>query len=323
MNEACFQSLIENAVDIITVLDGDGIIRYESSSIECVLGYEPEELVGKSVLEFVHPDDVATVMNVFNDGIQIPGCMLSLEFRFQHKDGSWCDLESVAKNLLDQPAVAGIVLHSRDITERVRAEEELRQRFEQLQRTLDGTIKALAKIAEQREPYVAGHQRRVTRLACAMAREMSLPEGQIEGIRVAGTFHDVGKVSAPVEILSKPGPLNDLEFGLVKAHPQAGRDLLKMTDFPWPVVQVLYQHHERLDGSGYPRGLAGRNILLEARILGIADVVEAMSHRRSYRSALGLDKALEEIWRNKGVLYDHRGVDACLKLFTEKGFTFN
>ena len=202
-------------------------------------------------------------------------------------------------------------------------EEELRQSYEQLQRTLDGTIHTLSVITEQRDPYITGHQQRVTRLACAIAEEMGLAEERIEGIRVAGTIHDLGKANLPSEILRKPSSLNGVEFAIIKAHPQIGYDLLKTVEFPWPVAPILLQHHERMDGSGYPKGLMGENILLEARILGVADVVEAMSHRRSHRAALGIDKALGEIARNSGVLYDPEGVDACLKLFTEKGFTLD
>jgi HD-GYP domain-containing protein (c-di-GMP phosphodiesterase class II) len=151
---------------------------------------------------------------------------------------------------------------------------------------------------------------------------MGLRKEQIEGIHMAGRIHDIGKITLPMSILGKLSPLRECELGLIQTHPQTGYDLLKTTEFPWPVPQILLQHHERLDGSGYPRGLAGRNILLEARILAIADVVEAMSHRRVYRSTFGVDKALEEILRNKGTLYDPTGVDVCLRLFTEKGFTF-
>ena len=322
MQRELFQTLVENALDVITVVSGDGIISYGSPAVERVLGYKPEELVDQSLFEFVHPDDASSLTNVFNNGIRIPGCTLSLEFRFRHKDGSWCDLGATAKNLLDNPGVAGIVLSSRDITERKQAEKELRRGFEKLQRTTDGMITALAVVTEMKDPYIAGHHQRVTCLACALAEEMGLPEERIESIRTAGAIHDLGKVDLPGEILSKLGPLSNIEFAWVKTHPQVGCDLLKGAELPWPVTQILLQHHERLDGSGYPKGLAGRNILLEARILAVADVVEAMSHRRSYRSAFGVDKALEEVLRNKGALYDPQGVDACLTMFTEKGFTF-
>ncbi|MBC8264543.1 MAG: HD-GYP domain-containing protein, partial [Anaerolineales bacterium] len=208
------------------------------------------------------------------------------------------------------------------ITERKRAEEELRQSYVQLQRTLEGTVNTLVSAIETRDPYTAGHQRRVTQLACAIAKEMGLPKEQIEGIRMAGLIHDLGKINVPAEILSKPGGLNDLEYGLIKMHPQVGYDVLKEIEFPWPMAQIVLQHHERMDGSGYPAGLSGEEILLEARILGVADVVEAMASHRPYRPARGMDKALEEISQNRGVLYDPEVVDACLKLFTEKGFKF-
>jgi HD-GYP domain-containing protein (c-di-GMP phosphodiesterase class II) len=159
-------------------------------------------------------------------------------------------------------------------------------------------------------------------LAHAIASEMGLPEEQIEGIRVAGMIHDIGKISVPAQILSKPGELNSLEYGLIQQHPRIGYDLLKTIDFPWPVAQIVLQHHERMDGSGYPAGLSGDEIMLEARILAVADVVAAMTSHRPYRATLGLDKALEEISQNRGVLYDAEVVDACLKLFTEKGLEF-
>jgi PAS domain S-box-containing protein len=322
MQREFFQTLVENALDVITILSSDGIISYGSPAIERVLGYEPEELIDQSLFEFVHPDDVSSLTNAFSGGARIPGCTLSLEFRFRHKDGSWCDLEATARNLLDNRGVSGIVLSSRDITERKQAEKELRRGFKKLQRTMDGMIAALAVVVEMKDPYIKGHHQRVTRLACTMAEVMGLPEERIENIRMAGAIHDLGKVDLPSEILSKPSPLSNIEFAWVKTHPQVGCDLLKGAESLRPVTQIMLQHHERLDGSGYPKGLAGRNILLEARILAVADVVEAMSHRRSYRSAFSVDKALEEILRNKGGLYDPHGVDACLTLFTEKGFKF-
>ncbi|MGA9351584.1 MAG: HD domain-containing phosphohydrolase [Anaerolineae bacterium] len=209
-----------------------------------------------------------------------------------------------------------------EIAERKRAEEELRQSHVKLRRTLEGTVNALVSAIEMGDPYTAGHQRRVTQLACAIAKEMGLPEEQIEGIRVAGLIHDLGKINVPAQILSKPGPLTGLEYGLIKMHPQVGHDVLKAIEFPWPVAQIVLQHHERVDGSGYPEGLLGEEIILEARILGVADVVEAMASERPYRPARSIDEALEEISQNRGVLYDPQVVDACLKLFTEKGFTF-
>ncbi len=175
---------------------------------------------------------------------------------------------------------------------------------------------------ESRDPYTAGHQRRVAGLATAVAEEMSLSRDRIEGIRMAGMIHDIGKISIPAGILSKPGRITEYEFGMIKSHPQVGYDILKQIEFPWPVAQMVYQHHERIDGSGYPQGISGEEILLQAKILGVADVVEAMASHRPYRPALGIEKALEEISQNKGLLYDPDVVYACLKLFKEKRFEF-
>lgn len=193
---------------------------------------------------------------------------------------------------------------------------------EGLRKTLEDTIRVVGLTTEMRDPYTARHQERVTELACAIAREMSIPEGQIEGIHAAGLMHDIGKISIPAEILTKPAKLTDLEFGLIKTHPQVAYDILKGIEFPWPVADIVLQHHEWLDGSGYPNGLKGDEIMLEARILTVADVVEAMSSHRPYRPARGLDKALEEIKENAGKLYDPKIVDACLKLFANGIFKF-
>jgi len=180
----------------------------------------------------------------------------------------------------------------------------------------------MAVIVESRDPYTAGHQRRVTDLACAIAIEMGLSQTQIDGIRMAASTHDIGKIYVPAEILSKSGKLAEIESSIIKTHPQVGYNVLKEIEFPYPVAQIVLQHHERMDGSGYPAGLTGDYILLEARILGVADVVEAMASHRPYRPAMGIDKALEEISRYKGMLYDPEAVDACLRLFADQRFKF-
>ncbi len=200
-------------------------------------------------------------------------------------------------------------------------EDELRGSYARSRRTLDETIHALTVPAEDRDPFAVGHQQRVTRLAGAIAKEMGLSEEQIDGIHTAGLIHDIGKTSVPIQVLVKPTPLNDLEHGMTKAHSQVGHDILKTIEFPWPVAQIVLQHHERLDGSGYPQGLSGDDILLEARVLAVADLVDIMTSRQRNRLAFSMDEALEEISQNKGVLYDAEAVDACLRLFTEKGFT--
>ncbi|MEE9585084.1 MAG: HD-GYP domain-containing protein [Candidatus Brocadiales bacterium] len=206
-----------------------------------------------------------------------------------------------------------------------RTEEDLRERRAKLRKAFAGAIQTMASIVETRDPYLAGHQRRVARLAGAIAREMGLSEEQIDGVCLAAIVHDIGKISVPAEILNKPGRITETELSLIKTYPKAGHDILKKIDFPWPVAKIVLQHMERMDGSGYPAGISGEDILPEARILGVADIVEAMMSERPYRSALGIEKTLEEIVQNSGVvkhLYDSNVVDACVRLFTERGFKF-
>jgi len=190
----------------------------------------------------------------------------------------------------------------------------LRSSFENLHATVSGTVDALSRLGEARDPYTAGHQQRVADVACAIAAEMGFPEDRIEGIRVASKLHDIGKIHVPGEILSKPGALDEMEFGFIKTHPKVGYEILQAVEFPWPVAEVALQHHERLDGSGYPQGLSGDEILPEARIVGVADVVEAMCTHRPYRPALSINAAIEELSKNRGRLYGQTAVDACLKL---------
>jgi PAS domain S-box-containing protein len=214
-----------------------------------------------------------------------------------------------------------------DITDRVRATQALREQAEQLQHhakkleaSLMQTVEVATTLSEMRDPYTAGHERRVAEIAVAIGIELGFDTQRQQGLRIAGYLHDVGKIMIPSEILSKPGKLNTAEFALVKGHPQASFDILKNVECPWPVAQVALQHHERVDGSGYPQGLKGESILLEARIMAVADVIEAMASHRPYRPGLGVDKALTEIERGRGSVYDPVVVDACLKLFREQNY---
>jgi len=209
-----------------------------------------------------------------------------------------------------------------DQTYRRDLEQKVEERTAELQETLEGTIFALTMTVEYRDPYTSGHQQRVSDLASAIAKEMGFPKDKIMGIRMAGVLHDIGKIAIPVEILSKPGRLSKTEFELIKNHSQVGYDILNSIKFPWPLSQIILQHHERMDGSGYPNGLLGKEILIEAKILGVADVVEAMASHRPYRPALGIDKAVEEISINKGKFYDTEAANACLRVFKDKKFKF-
>ena len=189
---------------------------------------------------------------------------------------------------------------------------------EAVRKSLQGIIQSISLIIETRDPYTAGHQRSVANLARAIALVMGLPPERIEGIRLAATVHDLGKISIPAEILSKPTRLTEAEISMIRIHPRSGYEILKKVEFPWPIAQIVLQHHERIDGSGYPQGLRGPDILLEAKILGVADVMDAMCSHRPYRAGIGIEKALAEISQNRGILYDPEVVDACLKYFQEK-----
>jgi HD-GYP domain-containing protein (c-di-GMP phosphodiesterase class II) len=210
----------------------------------------------------------------------------------------------------------------REVDHRRQVQHQLQQSLQRLKSIIGGTVMAIAMTVEKRDPYTSGHQHRVAELSKAIGIELGLPEDQLEGLYIASAIHDIGKISLPAEILSKPSQLSDIEKSLVQAHSQAGYDILKSVDFPWPVADIVLQHHERLNGSGYPQGLSGQAILPEARIVGVADVVETMSSHRPYRPSIGLDKALEEITAQKGILYDPAAVDACLTLMRQKRFEF-
>jgi putative nucleotidyltransferase with HDIG domain len=235
-------------------------------------------------------------------------------------------MQADLENLVEQ-RTAELVKSNRllktEIENRKRMQQELQQSFESLKKAMHSTIKAISLTVEMRDPYTSGHQQRVANLAKAIAEELALPESQIESIYMAAAIHDIGKISLPAEILVKPIPLTDIEVSLVQAHARAGYDILKGIEFPWAIADIVLQHHERMDGSGYPQGLAGDDIVFEARIVCVADVVETMASHRPYRPSIGMDKALEEISANRGVLYDPRVVDACLKIFSAKGFSFS
>jgi putative nucleotidyltransferase with HDIG domain len=231
------------------------------------------------------------------------------------------EIDHLVDKRTEELARANDELHGK-VLETRRSEDYLQSTLDRLERSLEGTFKAMSMTLELRDPYMAGHQHRVSSLAVAIAQEMNLPWEKIPGIRFAGIIHDIGKIAAPAEIMAKPGRLTKTEFQLIKDHPRIGYEMIKDIAFPWPVAHIVLQHHERLDGSGYPEGLVGDAILPEARILAVADVVEAVCSLRPYRPALGIEKGLEEIRKGRGIRYDTRAVDACIKLFREGRFSF-
>ena len=321
-SEERFRGIFENTTIGLYRTAPDGRILMANPALVRMLGYSSfDELAQRNLAGEGYAPECPR--SAFKQRIESEGQVIGLESAWVRRDGTTLFVCESARAIRDE---AGNTLYyegtAEDITERKQAEGELRRSYAKLRRALEGTVNTLVSAIELRDPYTAGHQQRVTQLACAIAGEMGLPEEQIEGIRMAALIHDMGKITVPVEILSKPGELSDIEYGLIKMHAQIGHDALKGMDFPWPLAQIVLQHHERLDGSGYPQGLSGEEIMLEARILAVADVVEAMASHRPYRPPRGLDKALEEISQNRGVLYDPEMVDICLKLFAEKRFEF-
>jgi PAS domain S-box-containing protein/putative nucleotidyltransferase with HDIG domain len=291
-------------------------------SIIKMFGYDSkEEFLSVNVADlYQHPED----RQKFNGKMLEYGFVKDEELQLRKKDGTpfFCSVSAVA--VKDEHGRVqfydGII---EDITERKRTQEQLHESLERLQKITENTLEAMAKILETRDPYTAGHQKRVAILVLAMADEMRLPEGQKGALHIASLIHDIGKIYVPAEILSRPTKLTQSEFALIKTHPGLGSDILRKIEFPYPIADIILQHHERVNGSGYPQGLKGDEIMYEARILCVADVVEAMSSHRPYRPARGIYATLDEITKNKGVLYDAGIVDICLKLFYEKDFKFD
>jgi putative nucleotidyltransferase with HDIG domain/PAS domain S-box-containing protein len=297
-------TIFESMADGVYIVNKDHDIQYVNPVLKKTFG-SPE---GKKCHEYFHDSDEPCTF-----------CRNEDVFAGKTVRWEWTSLKyGKTYDLIDTPiknadgSISKLEIF-RDITESKQAEERLKK-------TMNATIQTVSKIIEAKDPYISGHQQRVSQLATAMAKELNLSQDKVEGIRVASLIHDIGKIGLPTEILSKPTKLTDTEFNLIKEHSQKGYDILKSIDFAYPVDQIVLQHHEKINGTGYPNKIKGDKILLEAKIIGVADVVEAMSSHRPYRPALGIDRALEEILKNKGILYDPGVVDACLKLFKEKGF---
>ncbi len=313
----------ELSPDSIVVSDLEGrIIDVNKVTIEKIGAKDKSELIGKSSFELIVPEDRERAINGMAE-VLTQGKSENRELSITKITGETIPVEMSVALMKDREGrPIGFVGISRDISERKKAEKALLQSMDQLRTTMKAAIKSLSSAIEMRDPYTVGHQERVTKLATAIAQEMGLLPEQIEGLQLAGIIHDIGKLNIPSEILNKPTTLTDIEYALIKTHAEAGFKLLNNIEFPWPVAEIVYQHHECMNGSGYPRGLTGKDILLEARILSVADTVEAMSFHRPYRPALGFEKALQEITLRRGTLYDAGVVDACVKLFAENRFQF-
>ncbi len=322
-SEEKYRTILESIGDGYYESDLKGNLTFFNDALCRIWGYPREELLGMSNRNYMDKETSKRLYQASNK-TYVTGVPEKLfECDIIGKDGSPKSILTSFALLKDAAGKAigfrGVV---RDISELKKLERERQESLDQLKKSLSATIHAMSVTVESRDPYTAGHQRRVAELAVAIARIVKLDENRIEGLRMAGTIHDLGKISIPAEILTKPTKLTTIEFEIVKMHAQAGYDILKNIDFPWPIARIVIEHHERMDGSGYPNRLTSEKILQESKILAVADVVEAMASHRPYRPSLGIDTALEEITKNRGKLFDEGIVDACLTLFKEKNFCF-
>ncbi len=324
--ERWLSTILKSIGDGVIATNKNGAITFMNPLAETLTGWKLDQALDRTLR------DVFKVMNQKPGKMQRisvkkilkgEGSALSDEAILVSKKGKKTPIDPRLEPIKDDGGnISGIVLAFTDVTARKMAEEELKRSLEQQKIAREGTVRAIAYTIETRDPYTAGHQRRVTKLACTIGEEMGLSKDQIEGLRMSGELHDIGKIHVPAEILSKPGQISEAEYTIIKTHPQVGYDILKTIEFPWPVARIVLQHHERIDGSGYPSGLKDKNILLEAKILAVADVIEAMATHRPYRPALSIEESLREISKNRGTLYDSKVVDICLRAFKEKKFKF-
>jgi len=326
--EEKYRWVLNNMADLVAIMDMNLNFIYVSPAIMRMRGYTPEEAVAHTMEQVMTPQSLNLCAGAFEEELKLeaegkanPDTVRILNIEQYRKDGSTVMMETYVSFMRDDSGTpVGVISVSRDITERKLAEEKLKHTLARLEKAIAATIQVMVSAIEARDPSTAGHQTRVAALAKAIAGEMALPPDMIDGIHIAGSIHDIGKLSVPAEILAKATKLTDLQFSFIKEHAQIGYDILKNVESPWPLAEIVYQHHERLNGTGYPRNLKGGEIIMEARIMAVADVVEAMASHRPYRAAFDITEALNEIEKNRGVLYDAGVAGACMKLFRKKGY---
>ena len=317
-SESRFRAMVEQGLVGVFLVEFNRIV-YANRCLADIFGYEPDEMIGIDPRAVVAPEDLEYAEDKLRDQFERGVPAVRLEFRGRRKDGGTVIVEGESRTIELHGRTLAVGVFA-NVTQKREAEQKEIESSERLRRVFHQTVELVAAIGELRDPYTHGHERRVAELAAAIAVQIGLDAQAVEGVRVASYLHNIGNVGIPAEILVKPSRLSVLEFDMVRAHAQAGYEVIRQVDFPWPVAEIVRQHHERLDGSGYPQGLKDNQILLEARILAVADTVEAMSSHRPYRPALGIERALAEIQSNRGTLYDPVVVDACLVLFRDKGY---
>jgi len=315
-----FHGLVEQSIAGIYIIQDDRL-TYVNPRYAEIFGYQStDELIGRDPLSLVAERDRAISNERLHQRLEGEAARASFTFAGVRKDGAMIDVgvQGARATYRGRPAIIGLM---QDITDKKQTEEEIHRYIARLEKAFRSTVGVATSLSAMRDPYTAGHERGVGELCAVIGAEMGFDADRQEGLRVAGHLHDIGKMTIPADILSKPGKLNAIEYELIKTHAQAGYDVLKSVEWSWPVAQTVLQHHERMDGSGYPQGLAGDAILLEARIMAVADVVEAMLSHRPYRPRLGIDIVLAQVEQGRGTAYDPLVVDVCLNLFRKKGYT--
>lgn len=308
-------SILNNSITPIYVMDPDKTMKYINPAFEKLTGFSSSEIIGGKPPRPYWIKDMEKIYLSNIEKVIISG-VNHIELPLVNNKGNKFWVEVLEKSIKEDGKIKYILGNFVDITKRKKSYKQLSETFSQV-------IDTLSSLVEKRDPFTYGHQKRVTRLAVEIAKKLKLDDSRIRSVKIAAQLHDIGKINIPPSILSRPGRLSEIEFDIIKTHPQTGSDIVKAIDFNCPIAEIILQHHERENGSGYPRGLKGKDTMLEAKIIGVSDVAEAMSSHRPYRAALGIKAAINEIRRNKGKLYDTRVANACIKILSSKKFNFD